>query len=340
MSEKVALITGAAGMAGSTLIDYILENNPEYRIIACIRRHSNIDNIKHLQEPDIAGKRVVFEQLNLEDAHEVGRSIEFYQPDKLFALGAQSYVPQSWKSPAETIETNIIGAVNILEAVRRYAKDCVVQLAGSSEEYGMVYPEETPIKETNPLRPLSPYGMTKVAQENLGYIYNKSYGVKTILTRGFNHEGPRRGEEFVTSQICKQAAEIVCGKREKFCLGNLEAKRDYTDVRDMVRAYWLLTEKGEFGTPYNICSENCYAIKGLVHSVAKIAHISEEVVQDLNRMRPADVEILYGDCSKLKKQIDWKPEYDFINDTLVGMFESWMFKLTNEPTTKFFIEKE
>jgi len=333
---KKVVITGATGMVGSTMIDYILENYPEYDIVAFKRRHSSLENIEHLLD----NQKVFWEVVDIQDSVCVNSVIDWHKPEKLFHLAGQSYVPQSWKSPAETIETNIIGAVNILEGVRRYAKDCVVQLSGSSEEYGLVLPDEVPIKETNPLRPLSPYGMTKVAQENLGYIYHKSYGVKTILTRGFNHEGPRRGEEFVTAQICKQAAEIAMGKRDKFYLGNLEAKRDYTDVRDMVRAYWILTEKGEFGTPYNICSENCYAIKGLVHSVAKLAHISEEVVQDPNRMRPADVEILYGNCSKLKAQTGWKPEYDFLNDTMPGMYSTWVEKITGKPEVQFFVRGE
>jgi len=336
MNNKLVLITGSNGMVGSTLIDYILENHKDYKVIACIRRHSNLENVAHLKNND----RIIFEQFNLEDAHEVEKTIEHYQPCKIFHLGAQSFVPQSWKSPSETFDTNVIGTINILEAVRRFVSECVVQIAGSSEEYGLVYPEETPIKESNPLRPLSPYGVSKVAQENLGFVYYKSYGLKTILTRAFNHEGVRRGEEFITSQICKQAAEIAMDLRDKFYLGNLEAQRDFTDVRDVVRAYWMLTEMGEFGTPYNICSENTYAIKGLVHSIAKIAGISEEVVQDPSRMRPADVPILYGNCKKLKDKTGWKPEFDFLNDCLAGMFAHWTEKITGKPEVQYFIKGE
>jgi len=336
MSNKLVMITGSNGMAGSTLIDWILENQPEYKVLACIRRHSNMENVAHLKD----NPKVTFEQFNLEDSHEVSRTIEFFQPEKIFHLGAQSFVPQSWKSPAETMDTNIHGTLNVLEAVRRFSNDTVVQIAGSSEEYGLVYPNETPIKESNPLRPLSPYGVSKIAQENIGYVYNKSYKCKTILSRAFNHEGIRRGEEFITSQICKQAAEISLGLREHFSLGNLDAIRDFTDVRDVVRAYWLLTEKGEFGVPYNIASDKPYMIKGLVHTIAKQANISEKVVQDPNRMRPSDVEILHGDYTRLKEATGWEPEYDFLNDTLVGMYENWVYKLTNKPTLQFFISKE
>jgi GDP-4-dehydro-6-deoxy-D-mannose reductase len=175
--------------------------------------------------------------MDIRDSYSVERAIKESEPDFIFHLAAQSFVHASWHAPQETLTTNIVGTVNLLEAARRFGGNARIQLAGSSEEYGLVYPEEIPIKETNPLRPLSPYGVSKVAEDRLGFQYFKSYGLPIVVTRAFNHEGPRRGDVFVTSTFSKQIAEIEKGsKKPVIHVGNLGAKRDFTDVRDMVKA--------------------------------------------------------------------------------------------------------
>ena len=157
-------------------------------------------------------------------------------------------MPSSWNAPNDTIVTNVTGQTNLFEAIRALKLDPVVQIACSSEQYGLVLPDETPIKETNPLRPLSPYAVSKVAQDYLGYQYFQSYGMKAVRTRGFNHTGPRRGQVFVTSNFCSQVAAIELGLQEPVIrVGNIDAIRDFTDVRDMVRAYWLAVDQGQAG---------------------------------------------------------------------------------------------
>jgi len=330
---KSCLITGATGMAGSAMIEYILENHHDYKILACRRRHSDMSNVLHLLD----NKLVEWIHLDLTDTLEVEKTIEWFLPNKIFHLGAQSFVPRSWKAPIETINVNVLGSVNLFESVRKYTPESTIHVAGSSEEYGLVYPHETPIKETNPLRPLSPYACSKVMLENLSYTYFKSYGTKVVITRAFNHTGIYRGEEFVTAQICKQAAEIALGERESFYLGNLDAQRDFTDVRDTVRAYWEASEKCNYGEPYNICSGKSHSIKQLVDIVSNIAQISNEVKQNPEKMRPADVPILLGDNSKLKEKTSWSQIYDFESDTLGGIFQHWYEKLSKHPMEKMFL---
>jgi len=218
--------------------------------------------------------------------------------------------------------------VNLLEAVRKSRCDPVIQIAGSSEEYGLVYPDEMPIKETNPLRPMSPYGVSKVAQDLLSRQYYRSYGLKTVVTRAFNHTGPRRGDVFVTSNFSKQVAETEKGLREAvICVGNLNAQRDFSDVRDIVRAYWLAVNKCEYGEVYNICSGKARKIQSvldLLLSMSKVRNI--EVKQDPSRMRPSDVEILQGDYSKFKEATGWKPKIPF-EQTMEDLLNYWRGRL-------------
>jgi GDP-4-dehydro-6-deoxy-D-mannose reductase len=245
------------------------------------------------------------------------------RPDLVFHLAAQSFVPASWTSPAVTLEINIIGSCNLFEAIRAAKIDPAIQIACSSEEYGLVKPEEVPIKETNPLRPLSPYGVSKLAMDYLGYQYFKSYGMRIVRTRGFNHTGPRRGEVFAESSFAKQIAEIEKGKREPVILvGNLEAKRDYTDVRDMVNGYFLAATKGEPGEVYNICSGRAVKISEVLDILLKMSRVKTKIVQDPTRMRPSDVPILQGDCSKFKRRTGWRPKIP-LQKTLRDLLNYW-----------------
>src|SRR5688500_14550069 len=255
------------------MADFLLAEKPDVEIFGIYRRRSRLDHLDHLndkinliepgvanveslQEAFVPGKLNLIES-DLLDAFSVHKLISAVRPDRIFHLAAQSHVPTSWNSPSATLQDNILGQLNIFEAVRQAGIDPLIQIAGSSEEYGMVYPDEVPMKETNPLRPLSPYAVSKVAQEMLAYQYYQSYGVKSIVSRGFNHSGPRRGENFVDSSFARQIALIEKGAQEPVIhVGDLSSKRDFTDVRDMVRAYWLLLEKGKPGEVYNIGSGN------------------------------------------------------------------------------------
>src|SRR3989344_5672532 len=199
-----ALITGITGFVGSHLAEYLLSKNIE--VCGAVRWRSNKENINHIED------KIKLIETDIKDPYSVERLVKESKPDCIFHLAAQSFVPASIHAPQETLTTNIIGTVNVLEAVRRFNKNIKIQIAGSSEEYGLVYPDEVPIKETSPLRPMSPYAVSKVAEDLLGFQYFKTYGLHTIITRAFNHTGPRRGEVFVTSNLAKQIAEIEAGK--------------------------------------------------------------------------------------------------------------------------------
>jgi GDP-4-dehydro-6-deoxy-D-mannose reductase len=316
------LITGGTGFVGSHMIDYVLANHPDCHIVAMKRRRSDMDNVKHV----INNPSVTWVACNVEDYGSVEHVFKEYGPfDKIFHLAAQSFVKFSWDSPIETIHSNIDGTVNILEATRKISPDAVVQIAGSSEEYG--YQEDFPLVEGMFLRPLSPYAVSKVAAENLGYQYYKSYGVKTILTRTFNHEGPRRGEVFVTSTFAKQVAEIEKGLAKPVIYhGNLDSYRDYTDVRDVVRAYWIATEKCDYGEPYNICSGNLTKIEDVLKRFIELSPMDIKTEVDPNRLRPSDLVKLMGDNSKFVAKTGWTPTIS-VDKMLVDILDYWRKKV-------------
>src|SRR5256885_1590531 len=187
--------------------------------------------------------RVTLPPCEVPDAGAVEKLISSVRPERIFHLAAQSFVQSSFDEPAATMRINIEAQLNVLEAVRRHDTKIRIHIAGSSEEYGLVHPDEVPMKETNPLRPLSPYAVSKVAQDKLAYQYFKSYGLHLVTTRGFNHTRPRRGTHFVTSTIARQIALIEAGQHEPVIYhGDLTSKRDWTDVRDLVRADWLAAQ--------------------------------------------------------------------------------------------------
>ena len=311
------LITGITGFAGSHLADYVLERHAGVEVWGTYRWRSRRENIEHLE-----GKIRLIEA-DLGDPTSLRRALEQSRPDAIFHLAAQSFVPTSWSSPAETFHVNATGQIHLFEAIRALGLDPVVQLACSSEEYGLVLPTETPIKESNPLRPLSPYAVSKVAQDFLGYQYFRSYGLRAIRTRGFNHEGPRRGEVFVMSNFAKQIAAIEAGLQAPVIrVGNLDSVRDFTDVRDMVRAYWLAAEKGEPGEVYNIASGSGITIRAMLDRLIAKATVPVKVEIDPARLRPSDVEVLLGDASKFRARTGWAPRIP-LEQTLVDSIDYW-----------------
>ena len=312
-----ALITGITGFAGSHLAEFLLAEHPEVAVFGTYRWRSRMDNVEHLRS------RIKLLEADLRDYTSVYNSLDRSKPDFIFHLAAQSFVPSSWTAPNETLTTNIAGQTNLFEAVRALRIDPVVQIACSSEQYGLVLPDEVPIKETNPLRPLSPYAVSKVAQDYLGYQYFQSYGLKAIRTRGFNHTGPRRGQVFVTSNFCSQVAAIELGLQEPVIrVGNIEAIRDFTDVRDMVRAYWLAVNHGKPGEVYNIASGQGIRIREMLDRVIALADVDVRVEVDPERLRPSDVEILIGDSTKFRADTGWEPRIPF-EQTLRDLLAYW-----------------
>ncbi len=311
-----ALITGITGFVGSHLAEYLLSLGT-IEVFGTFRWRSRTENIEHIKT------KIKLFECDAKDAVSMREVIKKVRPERIYHLAAQSYVPMSWVAPAETLITNIISQVNLFEAVRAEDIDCRIQVAGSSEEYGLVFPNELPIRETNPLRPISPYGVSKVAQDLLGYQYFKSYGMFIVRTRAFNHTGPRRGEVFATSNFAKQIAEIEKGKKEPVIyVGNLEAVRDFTDVRDTVVGYYLSLEKGEKGEVYNICSGQCYKLREVLEILLSLTAKEIEIKVDPKRMRPSDVELLAGDSSKFRAQTGWQPKISF-KQTLSDLLDYW-----------------
>lgn len=319
-----ALITGITGFVGSHMAEYLLESQPEVEVYGTARWRSRRDNIEHISH------RIRLIECDMNDANSVRTMIENTRPDYIFHLAAQSFVPTSWHAPTDTLNTNIMGQLNLFEAVRLAGIDPVIQIAGSSEEYGLVLPDEVPIKETNPLRPLSPYAVSKVAQDMLGWQYFYAYDLRVIRTRAFNHSGPRRGDVFVESNFANQVVQIELGLVPPVLkVGNLEARRDYTDVRDVVRAYWLAVTRAEPGEVYNIASGKSWAIQEVLDMLLAQARVPIRVEEDPTRLRPSDVLILEGDATRFRNATGWEPTIPF-EQTLQDILAYWRERLGRE----------
>jgi GDP-4-dehydro-6-deoxy-D-mannose reductase len=317
-----ALITGIAGQTGSHLAEYILEHHPDWQVHGVVRYRSDLSNLA-----DILGK-IKLHHCDLKDAHNVDRVISEVKPDYIFHLAATSFVKDSFLQPAEVMDNNTRGQINLCESLLKYRPDARIQVACSSEQFGLVLPEEVPIKEENQLRPLSPYGVSKCAQESLARQYYHSYKLHTIITRTFNHTGPRRTEAFVESTFCAQIAAYEAGHGQPVIKhGNLDSVRDYTDARDVARAYWMAVDKCDPGEPYNICSNNRITIGELLRMLISMSvrpeHFKTEV--DPQRLRPSDVILLHGDCTKFMNKTGWKPEYT-LQQTMGDLLQAWRKK--------------
>ncbi|MFN8532093.1 MAG: GDP-mannose 4,6-dehydratase [Dehalococcoidia bacterium] len=317
------LITGLTGLVGSHLADYLL-TIPGVRVFGFKRWRSDPATIRHL-----AGRITVIEG-DVEDRSSVERAVAISQPERIFHLAAQSYPSESWDAPVHTFNANVIGTINVLETVRHRSPKTAVHVAGSSAEYGFIRPEDCPIAETMPLKPLSPYGVSKVAQELLAYQYHQNFGLRTFITRSFNHIGPRQGERTAVQTFCKQVAEIEAGLRPPVVqVGNLTPRRDFSDVLDVCRALWLLVERGTPGETYNLCSGQAPVIGEVLDLVLSKARVTVRVEEDPARLRPSDEPILLGDNSRLRRDTGWAPEVP-LSDSLDRILAYWRSRLAEE----------
>ncbi|OHA06215.1 MAG: GDP-mannose 4,6-dehydratase [Candidatus Sungbacteria bacterium RIFCSPLOWO2_01_FULL_47_10] len=321
-----ALITGITGFVGSHLAEYLLSLGDCE--VHGTRRHfrSNTENISGILP------KITLHECDMRDLSATQRVVDEIQPEIIFHLAAQSFVHDSFIAPKETFDTNTGGNINLLEAVIRTRRthpsyNPAIHVAGSSEEYGFVHPDEVPLKENNPLRPLSPYGSSKVAQEYLSLQYARTHTLRVVVTRAFNHTGPRRGEVFATSNFAKQIAEIELGHKETVIRhGNLDAVRDFTDVRDMVKAYVLACGIDTPTTPFNVASGTGYTIKHVLEILLSFSNAEIELKQDPSRMRPSDVEVLIGDSTLFRNATGWRPEILF-EKTLEDLLNFWRNKI-------------
>lgn len=313
------LITGITGFVGSHLADYILAEFPDVQILGLTRWRSSKDNIKHILN------KITLSFGDLVDLSSLETILREHKPDVIFHLAAQSYVDFSFLSPISTLETNVIGTCNLLEAVKRLKLDSgydpVVHICSSSECYGQVKENEVPIKEDNPFRPASPYAVSKVAEDMLGLQYWLSWKIKTIRTRMFTHTGPRRGEVFIVSNFAKQIAEIEAGlKKPVVKVGNLKSIRTFLDVKDAVKAYWIMVDKCPPGEVYNIGGVETMTVGEMLDKLLKLSKVKDIRVEvDPARLRPSDVTLQIPCVDKFTRATGWKPEIKFektLEDTL------------------------
>lgn len=314
------LITGISGFAGSYLAELMVSSR-KYEVFGLIRWRSNRDNIEHILDCVSLIEGDVRDQSSLTEA------IETIRPDCIFHLAAQSFVPASWNAPAESISTNVLGTLNLFEAVRKAGIKPRILVACSSEEYGCVEENSLPVREDCPLRPLSPYAVSKVGQDMLSYQYYRSYGMDIVRTRAFNHTGPRRPEVFVCSSFARQLALIEAGLSEGVIkAGNLDSIRDFTDVRDVVAAYSTALQVCPPGSVYNICSGRGHRISDVLQMLISMSDVNPEIILDQHRMRPSDVPVLIGDPGRFERDTAWKPELS-LKQTLQELLDFWRRKV-------------
>lgn len=307
-----ALITGIAGFAGSHLAERLKGRMEIWGVIV----DDNTANIAH-----IGGLNLV--KCDLLDYKSVLNVIERARPDVVYHLAGQSAPAQSFKNPRETLNVNIFSTLNVFEAVRGASLTPVIVNIGSGEVYGEASVDELPVKETALLRPVNPYAVSKAAADLLAYQYWRAFGMKIVRVRPFNHFGARQSEGFVASAFAKQVAEIEAGviKEKVIRTGSLDAVKDFLDVRDVVAAYELLGEKGEYGGAYNVCSGRTVRISEILSTLLSLTEekIGHEI--DPSRLRAAEASVMYGDAGRLKA-LGWSEGYT-LSETLRSLLDYW-----------------
>ena len=303
-----ALITGVNGFVGNYLSKYLVEQG--YTVYGTVI------------EDNVIMENVNIKKMNLLNKEEVMETIKSINPDTIYHLAGQSAVGLSWKNPTLTMDVNINGTINLLDVVRENNIDTKVLIIGSSDEYGIIKPEDCPIGEEHVLNPTSPYAISKMTQEQIAKLYINSYNMNLIMVRAFNHIGPKQSKNFVVSDFASKIAEIEKGAEPVIRVGNLEAYRDFTDVRDITRGYVMLMENGTIGELYNIGSGNPYKIQDILDILLSLSNTKIKVEIDPERLRPSDVPIIQCNNSKIKSHINWVPQYD-IKNTLKDTLNYW-----------------
>jgi GDP-mannose 4,6-dehydratase len=319
------LITGVTGFVGSHLAEYLLDLNEGHQIYGLCRWRSPKDNLEKIYN------KISLLDADLGDLSALIRHFDAIKPDIIFHLAAQSYVLTSFNSPIQTLWSNVLGTANLLEAVRITKIDPVIHICSSSEVYGQVTEADLPIKESCPFRPASPYAVSKVGEDMLAFQYWTSYGLKTIRTRMFTHTGPRRGDVFALSFFAKQVAAGEIGlKPPVINVGNLKSVRTFCDVRDAVRAYWILVNRCTHGEVYNIGGNRTTTIGEALDMLLSFAKQKFEIRADPQLMRPSDVTLQVPCIDKFKNETGWQPQIPF-EKTLKDILDYWRDELSRNP---------
>lgn len=307
------LITGAAGFVGRHLAAH-LRAQAECEVWGLSR------SAPDTQGP-MSGIRLI--TADLTRRHEVDAALEEVRPDQIYHLAAQSSVARSLDDPSSTLLNNVVATVNLLEGVAKARLTSRILMVGSNEEYGLTRPDELPIVESKELKPISPYAVSKVAQDMLGHQYCATHGLQVVRVRPFTHTGPGHGDTFVTPGFARQIAEMEAGVREPLIkVGYLEGQRDFSDVRDVVRAYRLILAAGEPGEVYNVGSGQPRSIRSILDGLVALSTVTPRVEVDPSRIRPLEVPVQYADCSKLRAATGWRPEIPF-EQTLADVLADW-----------------
>tara|TARA_B100000886_G_scaffold321750_1_gene264201 strand:+ start:2448 stop:3428 length:981 start_codon:yes stop_codon:yes gene_type:complete len=323
--KKNILITGITGFVGSHLADYILSLNERNNLYGIKRWHlSRTDNIDHIAD------KVELIDCNIVDPVSTRNAIMKVKPDVIFHCAAESFVSPSWDNPHQYMNVNYFGTVNLLESIKEIVPNCYFHIPGSGEEYGEINENEIPINTDTVLRPVNPYAVTKIAQDLIGYVYYKSYNLKVIRTRAFNHEGPRREKVFGIPWYAYQIARIEKGLQDPLIkVGEIDDKRNFTHVKDMVKAYWMSVDKCTPGELYLVGSERNEDIFTFREALEKL--ISMSTVNNLTYKtvpeytRPTNVPRLIADTSKFNKITGWEPQIGF-EQILIDTLDYWRNK--------------
>ena len=329
MAKKV-FITGITGMVGSHLLDYLFQKT-NWEIYGLIRWRSPLDNINsHIRNINNR-KRIFLEYGDIREAHTLDSIIRKIKPNYVFHLAAQSYPRTSFDMPADTYETNTIGTSNLLESLRRFKKDSIIHVCSSSEVFGRVPKEKIPINEDCSFHPASPYAISKTGTDLIARFYAEAYKMKIMTTRMFTHTGPRRGDVFAESSFAKQIAMIEANMQEPIVLvGNLNSLRTIADVRDAVRAYYLLlTKKPIGGEVYNIGGDHTCTVGEILDFL--LSKSKKKIIYkiDKNRIRPIDADLQIPDTTKFRRHTGWKPKYKF-EKTMLDLLNYWRVKVKNK----------
>jgi GDPmannose 4,6-dehydratase len=323
------LITGITGMVGSHLADYLLENT-DWKIYGFARWYDSLDNLEHLASEIDKKERIELIYGDLNDLPSLINAVDKAKPDYVFHLAAQSYPMPSFDAPIETLQTNILGTANLLEALRKSPyKTAITHICASSEVFGRVPKEKLPIDEECSFHPASPYAISKVGTDLIGRYYAEAYNMNIMTTRMFTHTGPRRGDVFSESTFAKQIAMIEEGLQEpKIYVGNLDSLRTYADVRDAVKAYHMLvTINPKPGEYYNIGGSHTCSIKEMLNCLLNKSTVKNiEVIIDPERLRPIDADLQIPNTTKFKNHTGWEPKYEF-DQTMNDLLNYWRDKV-------------